>query len=88
MESVKNRASILISPTRGPIPKGECMKVSAIRNGKMIIKVSDVKEAAGEGIRISEEFYYELDRHVNEMIEEAARRAKKNGRRTIKPYDL
>jgi histone H3/H4 len=64
------------------------MKVSAIRNGKMIIKVSDVKEAAGEGVRISEEFYYELDRQVSEMIEEAARRAKKNGRRTIKPYDL
>ncbi len=64
------------------------MKVSAIRNGKMIIKVSDVKEAAGEGVRVSEEFYYELDRQVNEMIEEAARRAKKNGRRTIKPYDL
>jgi len=64
------------------------MKVSAIRNGKMIIKVSDVKEAAGEGVRISEEFYYELDRQVNVMIEEAARRAKKNGRRTIKPYDL
>jgi histone H3/H4 len=64
------------------------MKVSAIRNGKMIIKVSDVKEAAGEGFRISEEFYYELDRQVNEKIAEAARRAKKNGRRTIKPYDL
>lgn len=64
------------------------MKVSAIRNGKMIIKVSDVKEAAGEGVRISEEFYYELDRQVSEKIEEAKRRAKKNGRRTIKPYDL
>ncbi|OGS55727.1 MAG: hypothetical protein A3K60_03085 [Euryarchaeota archaeon RBG_19FT_COMBO_56_21] len=64
------------------------MKVSAIRNGKMIIKVSEVKEAAGEGFRISEEFYYELDRQVNEIIEEAKRRAKKNGRRTIKPYDL
>ena len=54
----------------------------------MIIKVSDVKNVAGEGFRISEEFYYELDRQVNDMIEEAARRAKKNGRRTIKPYDL
>ncbi|OGS44881.1 MAG: hypothetical protein A3K76_03080 [Euryarchaeota archaeon RBG_13_57_23] len=64
------------------------MKVSAIRNGKMIIKVSEVKEAAGDGFRISEEFYYELDRQVNEIIEEAKRRAKKNGRRTIKPYDL
>ena len=64
------------------------MKVSALRNGKMIIKVSDVKDVAGEGIRISEEFYYELDRHVHEKIEDAARRAKKNGRRTLKPYDL
>lgn len=64
------------------------MKVSAIRNGKMIIKVSDVKEAAGEGYRVSEDFYYELDRQVNDMIEEAKRRAKRNGRRTIKPYDL
>ncbi|HEX7392864.1 MAG TPA: DUF1931 domain-containing protein [Thermoplasmata archaeon] len=64
------------------------MKVSALRNGKMIIKVSDVKDAAGEGIRISEEFYYELDSRVHDMIESAARRAKKNGRRTLKPYDL
>jgi len=64
------------------------MKVSALRNGKMVIKVSDVKEVAGEGFRISEEFYYELDERVHEMIESAARRAKKNGRRTLKPYDL
>ncbi len=64
------------------------MRVSAVRNGKMIIKVSDVKDVAGENVRISEEFYYELDRSVHEMIEEAARRAKKNGRRTLKPYDL
>jgi len=64
------------------------MKVSALRNGKMIIKVSDVKDVAGEGIRISEGFYYELDREVHEMIESAARRAKKNGRTTLKPYDL
>ena len=88
MESVNNRPSISANPTRGLNPKGECMKVSAIRNGKMIIKVSEVKEAAGDGFRISEEFYYELDRQVNEIIEEAKRRAKKNGRRTIKPYDL
>jgi len=54
----------------------------------MIIKVSDVKDCVGEGCRISEEFYYELDKEVREMIEAAARRAKKNGRRTLKPYDL
>jgi histone H3/H4 len=64
------------------------MSVSSIRNGKMIIKVSDVKDAAGEGFRISEDFYYELDKEVHSMIESAARRAKKNGRRTLKPYDI
>ncbi|MBE0518639.1 MAG: DUF1931 domain-containing protein, partial [Thermoplasmata archaeon] len=30
----------------------------------------------------------ELDREVHEMIERAVRRAKKNGRKTLKPYDL
>ncbi|MGQ9588601.1 MAG: DUF1931 domain-containing protein [Thermoplasmata archaeon] len=64
------------------------MSVSAMRNGKMIIKVSDVKDVIGEGFRVSEGFYYELDKEVHEMIENAARRAKKNGRRTLKPYDL
>lgn len=64
------------------------MSVSSLRNGKMIIKVSDVKDAAGEGFRISESFYYELDREVHEMIENAVRRAKKNKRKTLKPYDL
>jgi hypothetical protein len=64
------------------------MSISNLRNGKMIIKVSEVKEVAGGGFRISEEFYRELDREVHEMIEGAARRAKKNGRKTLKPYDL
>ncbi len=64
------------------------MSISNIRNCKMIIKVSDVKDVAGDGFRISEDFYRELDREVHEMIEHAAKRAKKNGRKTLKPYDL
>jgi histone H3/H4 len=64
------------------------MSISNLRNGKMIIKVSDVKDVAGDGFRISEEFYRELDREVHEMIEQATKRAKKNGRKTLKPYDL
>lgn len=64
------------------------MSISNLRNGKMIIKVSDVKDVAGDGFRISEEFYRELDREVHEMIENAVKRAKKNGRKTLKPYDL
>jgi histone H3/H4 len=64
------------------------MSISNLRNGKMLIKVSEVKDAAGDGFRISEEFYRELDREVHLMIEDAAKRAKKNGRKTLKPYDL
>jgi histone H3/H4 len=64
------------------------MSVSTLRNGKTIIKVSDVKEVVGNRYRISEEFYFELDREVHEMIERAARRAKRNGRKTLKPFDL
>lgn len=66
----------------------EWMAVSTLRNGKTIIKISDVKEVVGSRYRISEEFYYELDREVHEMVERAARRAKRNGRKTLKPYDL
>ena len=54
----------------------------------MVIKISEVKDVAGDGFRISEEFYRELDREVHLMIELAAKRAKKNGRKTLKPYDL
>jgi histone H3/H4 len=64
------------------------MSISNMRNGKMVIKVSEVKGIAGDGFRISEEFYRELDREVHDMIERAALRAKKNGRKTLKPYDL
>ena len=66
----------------------DAMSISNMRNGKMIIKVSDVKDVAGDGFRISEEFYRELDREVHSMVEQAAKRAKKNGRKTLKPYDL
>jgi histone H3/H4 len=64
------------------------MSISNLRNGKMLIKVSEVKDVAGDGFRISEEFYRELDREVHIMIEDAAKRAKRNGRKTLKPYDL
>jgi hypothetical protein len=82
-------AHALVSiPFAGDGTEGNEMPVSTLRNGKMIIKVSDVKEVVGDRFRISEEFYCELDREVHEMIERAARRAKKNGRKTLKPYDL
>jgi len=83
---VKNTTRISFHSISGD--QVESMPVSTLRNGKMIIKVSDVKESVGGGFRISEEFYCELDREVHEMIERAARRAKKNGRKTLKPYDL
>jgi hypothetical protein len=84
---VKRLACISISPA-GSAAGRDAMSISNLRNGKMIIKVSDVKDVAGDGFRISEEFYRELDREVHEMIEQATKRAKKNGRKTLKPYDL
>jgi hypothetical protein len=87
-QRVKRGTRISINSLRGVTYKGESMPVSSLRNGKMIIKVSDVKDVVGDRFRISEEFYCELDREVHEMIERAARRAKRNGRKTLKPYDL
>lgn len=84
---VKRGACISISSVACTAGRGS-MSISNLRNGKMIIKVSDVKDVAGDGFRISEEFYRELDREVHEMIENAVKRAKKNGRKTLKPYDL
>lgn len=88
-ERVKRGTRISTNSLRGVSHcRGESMPVSSLRNGKMIIKVSDVKDVVGDRFRISEEFYCELDREVHEMIERAARRAKRNGRKTLKPYDL
>lgn len=86
-ERLRGAPALASSPSRAR--QGELrMSISNIRNGKMIIKVSDVKDVAGDGFRISEEFYRELDREVHSMVEQAAKRAKKNGRKTLKPYDL
>lgn len=40
-----------------------------------------------KGLRVSTEFYEALDRRVQSVLEEAADRAKKNGRRTVMPCD-
>ena len=48
---------------------------------------SNVKEALDD-TNVSADFYDALDEDVEELIEEAARRAEANGRKTVQPRDL
>ena len=48
---------------------------------------SKVKEAC-KGMRCSGDFYEALDKTVKDMLGDAMRRAKENGRATIRPADL
>ena len=55
---------------------------------KMIIKKSEVKALVGDEYRISQDFYEKLSDSVEELVKAAMARAKENGRKTLKPYDL
>jgi len=54
----------------------------------MIIKKSEVKAMVGDEYRISQDFYDNLDEAVAALIKDSMKRAKENGRKTLKPYDL
>ncbi len=54
-----------------------------------IVVQSKVKEAVkNQGLRMDSNFPEELNRKINQMLVDAARRAKNNGRGTLRPYDL
>lgn len=54
-----------------------------------VVVTSKVKEAVkGEDLRMSGDVPDELNKKVTEMIRAAAKRAKENGRGTLRPYDL
>jgi histone H3/H4 len=53
---------------------------------ELIVK-SAIKEAL-EGNNVSSDFYEALDEEVEELIEDAARRADANDRKTVQPRDL
>jgi len=55
---------------------------------EMIIKKSEVKALVGDEYRISQDFYEKLSDAVEELVKSAMARAKENGRKTLKPYDL
>lgn len=52
----------------------------------LIVK-SAVKEAL-QGNNVSADFYDALDDEVSELLEDAARRAEANDRKTVQPRDL
>jgi histone H3/H4 len=53
----------------------------------MIISKSKTKETVKE-CNVSGEFYSALDAKARKMIAAAEDRAKENGRKTVRPYDL
>ena len=57
------------------------------KTGGALVVRSKVK-AAAKGMRTSGDFVSALDRKVGEIIADAAKRAKANGRATIRPADL
>lgn len=52
-----------------------------------VIKKSGVREAA-QGVNVGSDFYEELDRRAQEMVERAVERARENGRKTVKARDV
>ena len=52
----------------------------------LIVK-SNVKDALGD-TNVSADFYDALDEEVEALLEDAARRAEANGRKTVQPRDL
>ncbi|MEM2141960.1 MAG: DUF1931 domain-containing protein [Candidatus Thorarchaeota archaeon] len=50
---------------------------------------SKVQELAKKHeMNVGSDFYGELDKKVEKVIEEAVKRAQENKRKTLKPYDL
>ncbi|PSP41106.1 MAG: DUF1931 domain-containing protein [Halobacteriales archaeon SW_8_66_22] len=52
----------------------------------LIVKAA-VKEELDE-MNVASDFYGALDDHVEELLEDAARRAESNDRKTVQPRDL
>ncbi len=55
--------------------------------GKLLIVSSKIKEAA-EGMSIGSDFAEALSMEVGALIKQAAKRARANGRKTVKAKDL
>ncbi len=51
-------------------------------------KVRDAIKSKGEGIRTSEDFLNGLNDLLHETLEKAIERAQRNGRATLRDYDL
>jgi len=59
--------------------------------GEMLVvqsKVRDFLQKKVKGMRVSGDFAAALSKKVEELVMEAAKRAKANGRSTVRPYDL
>lgn len=59
----------------------------AQRQGTNFIVKAGVKDRMSN-VDVSSDFYLKLDKEVEEIIHEAARRARENDRKTVQPRDL
>ena len=54
----------------------------------MALAVKSAVRKSIKGMRVSGDFFKGLDKFIAESIKEAAARAKANGRKTLRGYDL
>ncbi|MDY6788930.1 MAG: DUF1931 domain-containing protein [Candidatus Nanohaloarchaea archaeon] len=52
-----------------------------------LLKKSGVREAA-KGVNVGSEFYKALDKRALDLVKRAVKRAKENGRKTVKARDV
>lgn len=54
----------------------------------MVLVVKTAVRKLLKGFRVSEDFWKALDKCIQQCVKEAAKRAKANGRKTVRGYDL
>ena len=84
IEPSKPAIEAAIPPSFGNIYKGPGKTNGCMAD--LIVKAA-VKEALND-MNVASDFYDALDGEVEELLEDAARRAEENDRKTVQPRDL
>ena len=64
------------------------LKSLLLQGDLMSLIVRSKVKSTVKGMRLAGDFYGAMDKKVEEILKEAAKRAKDNGRATIRPVDL
>ena len=82
--TAKRPVEAAMTPSIGKLYKGP--ELTAACMADLIVKAA-VKEALDD-MNVASDFYDALDDEVEELLEDAARRAEENDRKTVQPRDL